>query len=697
MSKVKSSDRTKTRDQLFDPMTVTRLKPVDLKAKLKYTDKTIPGPKIRFASLPLKIPLDKSAGNISNRVADTEDPKPKQFQIKTKADKSSTANGRIIKFQIRANSRLLQDLSKNITPSNISCKDKMTSRPVLARSMAENSSIINFSSVAIVSTSQFISKPATCASMTSVTQTENKGNTVVRKRKSKVSSKKMKRVNTADKILAPANVVYYFRVKKGNNHEMIERIISNRTWWKKEPSIKKQAATKSACNVQFQWWMVNRSLNFCSSKIAHESYLTKKSCNRFSHAFELSDKDNLLRNLWYYGQRTKTDIFQHIPLTFSFRMKEHHFTEDIQDFARLFLAEERGVAIEEIVPIKMIFSEEIQKELPIYYEFNCKFPVPCKVERKYKNPVYSQIEKTSEFFNGKNFWILKPSGCDRGKGVEIVRSLDELNSFLSMYVEGYNMSEYVKMNYDDDDVVSPSMKEGAMVDGLARRTLISKFVIQKYMERPALFKGYKFDIRAHAMFTQDNSLYVFRNSFVRICSLPYDLDKNNYFGHLCNTSVNMKSNNFGNLVIGNQMSIIELADFFDEKEAGNPNVAIKAFEPYLFDQITKLVKLAFDSCMSKKNLLNPQDIANTFELFGFDVMVDEAYRCWLIEANFVPGLTDEDSPYLKSYLDRMMDDLFKLTLDAMYPMPKNATRTVQSYPFLDHPVDENLWMFVCKY
>ena len=110
------------------------------------------------------------------------------------------------------------------------------------------------------------------------------------------------------------------------------------------------------------------------------------------------------------------------------------------------------------------------------------------------------------------------------------------------------------------------------------------------------------------------------------------------------------------------------------------------------------MKIAFDAVLANgRDLMNPEAVPNTFELFGFDVMVDANYRCWLIEANFIPGLTDEDNDYLKQYLDRMTDDMFKLTVDQMYPLPRNGKRTVETYKFDGFKDDENLWKKVASY
>ena len=506
-----------------------------------------------------------------------------------------------------------------------------------------------------------------------------------------------KKTETTEKVMPPNHIVYYFSMKPGNNHQLIERIICNRSWWKRIPKgFKKQGDGAHQMQINFYWRMLCKKFNFSQILEGSGNFLAKKSCNRFSHSDELGDKDNYFRNMWFYSQRKGVDVFDMVPLTFSFRMQEYQYDRDIQEFCRLFLSEQKRCPLEDIKPVRVHFDEKLQENINVYHEFNFSYKNRCYGDRQFRNIEVKQVKKLPSFFSGRNYWIIKPSGCDRGKGVEIFKSLEELSKFLHLYSSGYNMSEYMNMNYNDEDDTSPALKEGAM-ENKCRKTVFSKFVIQKYMERPALFKGFKFDIRAHALITQDNSVYVFRDSYVRICSLKYSLDKSNYFGHLCNTSVNMKSDSFGQVAVGNTISVMELAQFFDDKEASNPNRKIEKFEPYFFEEISKLIKFAFNGCMDRKNLLNPMGIPNTFEIFGFDIMVDEDYRCWLIEANFIPGLTDEDNDYLKKYLDRMMDDMFKLTLDELYPMPRNATRAVEQFPFLHFPVDENLWKFLCKY
>lgn len=56
---------------------------------------------------------------------------------------------------------------------------------------------------------------------------------------------------------------------------------------------------------------------------------------------------------------------------------------------------------------------------------------------------------------------------------------------------------------------------------------------------------------------------------------------------------------------------------------------------------------------------------NCFELFGLDFMIDTDMNVWLIEVNTNPCL-EESSKILEILIPRMLDDLFKLTVDKVF-------------------------------
>ena len=51
--------------------------------------------------------------------------------------------------------------------------------------------------------------------------------------------------------------------------------------------------------------------------------------------------------------------------------------------------------------------------------------------------------------------------------------------------------------------------------------------------------------------------------------------------------------------------------------------------------------------------------SNCFELFGFDILIDEVMQCWLIEVNLSPSLGC-DSPLDQKIKGNLMADLFSL-------------------------------------
>jgi hypothetical protein len=75
--------------------------------------------------------------------------------------------------------------------------------------------------------------------------------------------------------------------------------------------------------------------------------------------------------------------------------------------------------------------------------------------------------------------------------------------------------------------------------------------------------------------------------------------------------------------------------------------------------------LTVDCFLSAKSSMNPSKRRNCFEFFGFDFMIDEDFRVWLIEANTNPYIGIHNTS-MKNVLPEMLDGLYKIVLDPVF-------------------------------
>ena len=98
----------------------------------------------------------------------------------------------------------------------------------------------------------------------------------------------------------------------------------------------------------------------------------------------------------------------------------------------------------------------------------------------------------------KNMWLVKPTNLNQGRGIEIFSDLDKMLGFIN------------------------SRNTGTLC------------VVQKYIERPLLYKNRKFDIRVWAMINTSNEVYFYKEGYLRTSGMGYDLEEKDYIVHLTN-------------------------------------------------------------------------------------------------------------------------------------------------------------------
>lgn len=214
---------------------------------------------------------------------------------------------------------------------------------------------------------------------------------------------------------------------------------------------------------------------------------------------------------------------------------------------------------------------------------------------------------------GMNIWIVKPGTSSKGSGIECMNALPEILQHC---------------------------------DRMPNR------VVQKYVERPLLlFSGRKFDIRQWVLLRSVAPLrvFLFSECYLRLCNSMYDLgDLRNKERHISNWQVNKHGRN---VVEG---AAVSLHDF--KKELSELSGCEECWETRMIPQLHHIV---LEVLRSVKEDLVPR--AESFEVFGFDVMIDEDLRMWLLEVNLSPGCEGRTA-FLERMLERMSKRLIEVAV-----------------------------------
>ncbi|KRX02354.1 hypothetical protein PPERSA_09971 [Pseudocohnilembus persalinus] len=226
-----------------------------------------------------------------------------------------------------------------------------------------------------------------------------------------------------------------------------------------------------------------------------------------------------------------------------------------------------------------------------------------------------------------NMWLLKPANFNQGRGIEIFKNLKEIQQFLNT------------------------------------RKPNSLWVAQKYIEKPFLFKQRKFDIRVWVLVTQQGEVFFHKFPYVRTSSAKYDTSAQDNYVHLTNNCLQQKGNSYGQHEDGNTLPVEDLFEYIKEKYP-NQQTDIQQFI------MQKMKDLVIDTFNAIKDQMLNSKRNYCYELFGYDFLIDEDLRVWLIETNLNPYLGVPNS-YIGNILPKMINSMFQIILDPHFPPSQN--------------------------
>jgi hypothetical protein len=229
----------------------------------------------------------------------------------------------------------------------------------------------------------------------------------------------------------------------------------------------------------------------------------------------------------------------------------------------------------------------------------------------------------------KNYWILKPENENRGRGIELASTLQDILLHLHKKAGGETV------------------------------------VVQKYIERPLLYHGRKFDIRALALIDDAKNLWQYRPCYLRTSSEPYTLQDTSKYVHLTNNCYQANSETYQAHEPANQVPYDAFLEYLDTH--GQVSDLDKGH------LMQRMKDLMIDCHAAACPILDPRKRPGfNFELVGFDFILDEDLRVWLIEVNTCPYLGSVLPAEQPSFMLDLMDDTLKLTVDKCF-FSKTAT------------------------
>ncbi|ODV91115.1 hypothetical protein CANCADRAFT_13040, partial [Tortispora caseinolytica NRRL Y-17796] len=204
-------------------------------------------------------------------------------------------------------------------------------------------------------------------------------------------------------------------------------------------------------------------------------------------------------------------------------------------------------------------------------------------------------------------WILKPSMSDKGQGIRIFSTIEQLQDIFDAFEEENDSED------DEDENDENDSNNGIVISHLRH------FIVQKYITDPLLLDNRKFHLRVYVVCSGAITVYVGKRILALFAGDRYDAeDIYSLTAHLTNTC--LQENPVDSV---REFSGLDIP--MDKKE-------------HIYAQIKVIVKEVFEAALAADRM-SFQPLPNCFEFYGLDFLVDADCKPWLLEVNAYPDFT----------------------------------------------------------
>ena len=218
----------------------------------------------------------------------------------------------------------------------------------------------------------------------------------------------------------------------------------------------------------------------------------------------------------------------------------------------------------------------------------------------------------------REWWILKPGMSDRGQGIKLFSTMEELQNIF----EDWEADQPDSEDEEDEEVDG---KQGSSEDkDVIMTSHLRHFTAQPYIHPPLLVPSLgscKFHIRTYVLALGSLSVYVYKPMLALFATTPYTPpweSSSDLTAHLTNTCLQPSTRD--STVHSFWSSSLPLSG------------TLKAS---IFEQICSVTGEIFEAA-AKGMMIHFQTLPNAFEVFGVDFLVDNEGKAWLLEVNAFP-------------------------------------------------------------
>jgi len=193
---------------------------------------------------------------------------------------------------------------------------------------------------------------------------------------------------------------------------------------------------------------------------------------------------------------------------------------------------------------------------------------------------------------------------------------------------------------------------------------LQNVIIQRYEDKPLLYKGKKFDLRVYMIIICTKPYFVVYNEgYCRISLHEYNLEdfntKEGKITHMTNASVQKKHPDYKEKKEDTIIDMNTLKEYLiDQKKIENT----QEFDDKVTNKIKEIMRVMFLQVKDKLDRTY-----GCFELLGWDFLLDENLNPFLIEVNINPALFT-DTSIQKKIIPKMIND----TIDLVMKMNKHT-------------------------